>query len=292
MTPHSRGFVLTLFGVLVLTPDTLLVRLVDTDPWTMTGWRGLLTGGSILAGFVILRGRGAFAEMRALGAVGLAVSVLYAVNATTFVVALHYTSVANTLVILATTPLIAALLSFTVLGERATAATMAAIGAGMAGIAVVVWDGLGRGTAWGDLCALVTATTLAATFVIIRKRRDLNMVPAAGLGNLLSALAVLPAAQMLSLEAAQIAFVVIMGVAVLPIAFALLTLGPRSVPAPEVALLLLLETVLGPLWVWLGVGEQPTNAALAGGAIVVATLVVHSLWRLRRQHPTPPRSQT
>lgn len=179
MTPHDRGFLLTLSGVLLLTPDTLLVRLVDTDPWTMAAWRGLLTGGSILVGFTIVRGRDAYAEVRALGAAGLAVSALYAVNATTFVVALHYTSVANTLVILATTPLIAAALSFTVL-------------------------------------------------------------------------------------------------------------GPRTVAAPEVALLLLLETVLGPLWVWLGVGERPGNAAALGGAIVVATLMVHSLWRLRRQRPAQP----
>ena len=288
MPPHDRGFLLTLSGVVLLTPDTLLVRLVDTDPWTMTAWRGLLAGTSILVGFIIFRGRNAFAEMRALGAAGLAVSVLYAVNATTFVVALHFTSVATTLVILATTPLIAAALSFTVLGERVAGPTWAAIGAGMAGIGVVVWDGLGRGTAFGDFCALITATTLAATFVVIRRRRDLNMVPAAGLGNLLSALAVLPAAQMLSLAAPQIGFALLMGVAVLPVAFALLTLGPRTVAAPEVALLLLLETVLGPLWVWLGVGERPGNAALLGGAIVVATLVVHSLWRLRRQRPAHP----
>ena len=288
MTAHTRGFLLTLFGVLVLTPDTLLVRLVDTDPWTMTAWRGLLTGSAILAGFIALRRREAFREVRALGSAGLAVSLLYGLNATTFVVALHYTSVANVLVILATTPLIAAVLSFAALRERVVPATWAAIAGGMVGVCVVFWDGLGRGTLLGDFWALITATSLAASFVIIRRRRDLNMVPAAGLGNLLSALAVLPAAQMLSLTAAQTGFALIMGLAVLPVAFALLTLGPRTVPAPEVALLLLLETVLGPVWVWLGVGERPGDAAFLGGGIVVVTLLVHSLWRLHRPRETRP----
>ena len=205
---------------------------------------------------------------------------LNALNAIAFVVALHHTSVANTLIILATTPLIAALMSFAFLGERVAGPTWAAIAAGLAGIAIVAGDGIGRGTAAGDATALLTAAALAGSFVIVRARRDMNMVPAAGCGALLSGVLVLPAADLLSLSGTQIPFTLIMSLGVLPIAFAVLTLGPRTVPAPEVALLLLLETVLGPLWVWLGVGERPSQAAFVGGATVLATLMAHSAWRL------------
>ncbi|MCP5156609.1 MAG: DMT family transporter [Ectothiorhodospiraceae bacterium] len=280
-SPHTRGFLLTLAGVLVLTPDTLLVRLLDGDPFTVTTCRGLLSGITILLGFAWARGPRAIDETRALGVSGVAVGVLYAINAVFFVLALHHTSVANTLVILATTPLIAASMSFFVLRERASPATWAAIVAALVGITVVVWDGLGRGTARGDAYALVTAASLAASLVVIRRRRDLNMVPATGLGALLSGLVMLPMSGIGALSLEQVGYALAMGVVVLPVAFAALTLGPRTVPAPEVALLLLLETVLGPLWVWLGVGERPGTAALVGGAIVVGTLVVHSAWRLR-----------
>jgi len=287
VTPHTRGFLLTLFGVLVLTPDSLLVRLVGSDPWTVTAWRGVLSGSVILLGFLAVHRRAAAYELGRLGASGLAVSALQGANAVFFVLALHHTAVANTLIILATTPLIAALLSFAVLRERVSLATWLAIAAGLGGVGVVVHDGLGRGTLAGDAFALLTAASLAAAFVIIRRRRDLNLVPAAGLGALLSGLVVLPLAAPLSLAGVQIAYALAMSVLVLPVAFALLTLGPRTLPAPEVALLLLLETVLGPMWVWLGVGERPSEAAFLGGGIVIGTLVAHSAWRLgRRAEPT------
>lgn len=117
MTPHARGFLLTLFGVLVLTPDTLLIRLIASDPWTVAACRGALSGSTILLAFIVLRRGAAFGEIRRLGAVGLLVCALNAVNAVAFVVALHHTSVANTLIIMATAPLMAALMSFAVLRE-------------------------------------------------------------------------------------------------------------------------------------------------------------------------------
>lgn len=288
MTPHTRGFLLTLLGVLLLTPEALIVRLVDSDPWTLALWRGVPCGGVILLGYLaVARGR-AVHELRALGRAGAAVAVLFAMNAICFVVALHNTTVANTLVILATTPLIAALMSYAFLREAVALPTWAAIAAGFVGILIVVADGLGRGSTLGDANALITAATLAATFVLIRRRRDVNMVPAAGAGNLLAALLALPLAQPASLAGHQIELVLLLGLFFAPAAFALLAMGPRTLPAPEVALLLLLETVLGPLWVWIGVAEVPSPAAFLGGGIVVCTLVAHSIWRLRRPATSPP----
>ena len=285
MSAHGKGFALTLMGVLVLTPDTLLVRLADSDPWTVAAARGLLSGAVLLGVHLVAHRRRWLAELRALGATGGAVALLHAVNAIAFVVALHHTGVANTLVVMATAPLIAALLSLAVLRERIAGATWAAIAAGLAGVAIVVHDGLGRGNLPGDLSALAVALSLAAIFVLVRRRHDLNLVPATGAGALLSGLAAAPLAAPLALAPGQVASLAAMGLLVLPLAFALLTHGARSLPAAEVTLLLLLETVLGPLWVWLGVGEVPTRAALIGGAIVVGALAAHAAWRLRRREP-------
>ncbi len=283
---HRRGFVLTLFGVLVLTPDTLLIRLIDIDPWSMNFWRGALMAVSLFAVYAGARRGAFFNDIRELGIAGLCVAVIYALNAISFVFAVENTRVANVLIILAATPLIAALLSVIVLRERVAGATWAAIAMGMSGVVIVVGDGLRTGTSLGDAFALITASALAVTFIIIRRNRHVNMVPAAALGALLSALLVAPLAEPMAVPPGNWGLLLLLGFVVMPVSFGLITLGPRTLPAPEVALLMLLETVLGPLWVWLVIGEAPSDTTFIGGAIVIAAVVLQSAWRLRRRAVT------
>lgn len=282
-TAHRRGFVLTLFGVLVLTPDTLLIRLIDIDPWTMNFWRGAMMAVSLAVVYTATRRRQTLSDIRGLGFAGLAVAVIYALNAISFVFAVEHTRVANVLIILAATPLIAALLSIVVLKERVATPTWVAIAAGMTGVAIVVGDGLRTGTSLGDVCAFFTAVALAVTFIIIRRHKHVNMVPAAALGALLSAIIVAPFAAPASVGADQWGLMLLLGFIVLPLSFGLITLGPRTLPAPEVALLMLLETVLGPLWVWMVIDEVPSDTTIVGGIVVISAVALLSAWRLRRQ---------
>ena len=182
-----------------------------------------------------------------------------------------------------TSGLIAALLSVIVLRERVAGATWAAIAMGMAGVVIVVGDGLRAGTSLGDVFALVTACALAVTFIIIRRNRHVNMVPAAALGALLSAIIVAPLADPMAVPSGNWGLLLLLGFVVMPVSFGLITLGPRTLPAPEVALLMLLETVLGPLWVWLVIGEAPSDTTFIGGVIVISAVVLQSAWRLRRR---------
>lgn len=279
---HRRGFILTLIGVLVLTPDTLLIRLIDTDPWTMNLLRGGMMAISLMIAYAIAKRGETLADLRKLGWAGLAVAVIYGLNAVSFVFAIEHSRVANVLIILAAIPLIAALLSVIFLKERVAAPTWAAIAAGLFGVAIVVGDGLRTGTSLGDFFAFVTAVSLAVTFIIIRRYKHVNMVPAAALGAFLAALAVAPMANPVSILDGRWGLMLLLGFVIIPISFGLITLGPRTVPAPEVALLMLLETVLGPLWVWLVVDEVPSTAAFMGGTIVVAAVTLQSAWRLRK----------
>tara|TARA_R110002153_G_scaffold42390_7_gene120597 strand:- start:561 stop:1454 length:894 start_codon:yes stop_codon:yes gene_type:complete len=284
---HRRGFALTLFGVLVLTPDTLLMRLIDTDPWTMTFSRGLLMGIALMVVFFAARGRYAVREIKALGMVGLVVAIIYAVNAVSFVIAIENTKVANVLVILAAGPLFAGLLSVLFLRERVAGPTWAAIAAGIVGVAIVVSGGIQAGTALGDFCAVITALSLAVGFTVIRRVKVHNMIPATALGGLISAMLAAPFAQPLigagSPEGTQFILILIMGLIVLPVSFGLITLGPRTVPAPEVALLMLVETVLGPFWVWWVIDERPDAQTFIGGAVVLGAITLHAFWRLSRR---------
>lgn len=278
---HLKGLVITTLGVLVLTPDSLLVRLIQIDPWTMVFWRGLLMFLAI-GGFTLAYYRGeAPARLRATGRAGVAAVALFGTGTVLFVLALYNTSVANVLVIVAASPLIAAVYSRLFLAEPVALRTWAAIAAAIAGIAILASDSARGGTILGDLAALGTAACVGIGFSVVRHARARNMVPAMAVSGLVSALVALPLAAPASVPGDQIWLLLLLGLVVLPVSFGLLTLGPRYITAPEVGLIMLLETVLGPLWVWLVLTEEPSTHALVGGAVVIVALVGHSLAGLR-----------
>ena len=283
---HRRGFWLTLFGVLVLTPDTLVIRLIDIDPWTMNFWRGAMMAVSLCVAYSLVRRGETLGDTMKLGAAGLAVAVIYALNAISFVFAVDHTLVANVLIILASTPLMAALLSIVILKEHVSKPTWAAIITGMTGVVIVVGHGFQAGTWLGDILAFITAFALAVTFIIIRHHKHVNMIPAAALGAALSAIIAAPFADPMSVAPENWGLLLLLGFVVLPLSFGLITLGPRTVPAPEVALLLLLETALGPLWVWIVINEVPSETTIIGGVVVISAVVLQSAWGLRPSRST------
>ena len=283
---HVKGLLITGTGFLILTPDTLLVRLIATDQWTMVFWRGVLMMialGAFLA--VYYRGE-AWARVRAIGWAGVAVAASSGASPFLFIASLSHTSVANTLVIVSASPLIAAIFGRMFLAETVPARTWAAIVITMGGIGVLVSGSPGGGTINGDIAALATAACMAGAWTIVRRARTINMVPASALSGGLSALAVAPFATPFALSGGQAGLMLLLGLFLLPAAFGLMTLGPRYIPAPEVALILLLETVLGPLWVWLVIDEEPSAHALVGGAVVISALIGHSILALRDERRT------
>lgn len=284
MTDHAKGLLLTTVGVLFLTPDTLLIRLIAIDQWSMIFWRGLLMAVGLTAYIIVMQRRHTIRAFVQVGWTGLGVALGYCVSSISFVGALEYTSVANTLVIVASAPMFSALLSRIFLKERVPLRTVVAIAGTFAGIAIVVGEGMGGGTTQGDVAALIAALSMAAAFVLLRSGRAINMIPAAALGSVLPAMIALLSglATPSAVPPEKIWLLIFMGLVLLPISFGLITVGPRYIPAPEVGLLLLMETVLGPLWVWLVIGEQAGVTTIIGGAIVISTLAFHSILALRQ----------
>jgi drug/metabolite transporter (DMT)-like permease len=284
---HIRGILTTLAAVFILSPDALLVRLISADPWTLIFWRGLLSGSTILL-LCLLQMRGSFLTgLLAIGRIGLVAGLLQAVATCFFVNALRQTSVANTLVILAAVPLFSAVFSRIFLKEKVSRRTWVAVTIGLAGIGLLFAGSLGGGSLRGDLCAVTAASLWASYLVTIRQARAVNMVPALGIGGLLSAFIVwLGGVEPLAVAAADWPFIFLLGLFVLPVSFGLITLGTRKLPAPEVSLIMMLETPLGPFWVWLVLGERPTATTLAAGVLIVGTLVIHTLLSIRAYRTT------
>jgi drug/metabolite transporter (DMT)-like permease len=282
MTPYAKGALITLLGVTVISPDALLIRLMTIDSWSLIFWRGLLSGLAILITLRIVSGRRFNADVASMGWNGVWVTIVFALGSLCFVYAITHTYVANTLFLTATSPIFAALISRFIMKEHVTTRTWVAIGVTMVGIGVIASDGLsGARSIAGDIAALGAALSLAITFCIARAGRSVSMVPAMGFAGLLAALMVLPLTASLVVPTEDWLWLGILGVLVIPAGFALLSTGPRYLPAPDVSLMLLLESVLGPLLVWAVLDENPGERALIGGAIVLLAMAASNVTALR-----------
>jgi drug/metabolite transporter (DMT)-like permease len=280
----AKGILITGTGAVVLSFEGVIVQALDAGPLTILLWRGPL----MAAGFVGIfwlgwaRGGGLWRGLRAVGSAGLLAAALFACDNVLFIVALTRTSVANTLLILSAAPVFSALLGRAVLGDPVGGRTWAMIAAVLAGVAVIFSGSLGGGALLGDLAALGAALSIAGTLVLIRRARGVVMLPSMALGALAAAVVVAPFADPRLGGASDVLLIVLLGLVVVPVAFGCIAIGPRYLPAHEVSLLMLLETVLGPVWVWAALGSAPAASTVAGGAVVVFALVTNSVLALRR----------
>ena len=213
---------------------------------------------------------------------GLLMVGAYSLGTISFIFAITHTSVANTLIILSTTPLFAAIIGRLLLHEKILPRTMVAILLVCIGITVMASGSIEQqGGLLGDLAAILGSFFLACGFSFVRRFPGVSAFSAISCSGLLTAVMILPLASPFAVSQADMGYLLVMGLYMLPIGTALMFLGPRYIPAPEVGLLLLLESILGPVWVWLALGEEPGISTLLGGAIVISTLAVNTIWALK-----------
>ena len=285
MSDQAKGLTLAIVGILVLTPDTLLIRLIAVDEWRFLAWRGGLMAIGLLVVLLLRYGLGLPARIWAIGWPGLLVALAFATTTVLFQFAVQHTSVANVLVILSTAPLFAAVIGIVLLREAVSLPTWGAIAFCLLGVSMIFVNRIAHGGLFGDLCAIGAAAAIGLHFTLVRLAKEVDMSPALVVAAVMISLTGLAAAPTLYLDPRQAGLMLILGLVVLPVSFILLTLAPRLITAPEVSLVTLLETVLGPLWVWLVIHEEPPVETLAGGAVILATPAIHSLIGLRRARP-------
>lgn len=287
----ARWTSITAAGVVVLSFEGVIVRLLDLSQWTILLIRGPLMaiGLGVIFWLGWGRGGGLLPGLRAIGGWRLLAAALFACDNLLFIIALRTSSVANTLVLLSTAPVFAGVLGRIVLGERPPARTWVVTATVLAGVAVIFSGSLGGGDVLGDLAALGAAVSIAGTLVLIRRARSVVMLPSMALGALVAALAAAPLADPGSVTGSDALLLALVGLVIAPVAFGSISVAPRHLPAQEVSLLMLLETVLGPLWAWLILGQAPARATLGGGALIVAALVTHAVLSMRRPLPATAR---
>jgi len=283
---HQKGVLLTGLGGILFTFDIPLLRLAGDDAWTLIFGRGMLLSLAITAWWFYwhpMRGHNVpFINGRA----GLIVAVTNTLANLMFIAAVTMTTAANLVFILALNPILCAIIARVFLGEKLHHWTLAAVIASFLGVLVIGADGLSTGTLPGDLMAFGVALMTAIALTVIRKSGK-NVVSSLAVGSLASALIASVWAAPLALTFAGWGWLALNGLIVIPLASALIALGPRYLPAPEVAMFFLLDTLLTPIWIWMIFWELPTAMSMVGGSIVVVTLMAHSLWRFRSSGPSP-----
>ncbi len=245
-------------------------------------WRGSLQFLGLLLIIAAVYRLRTLEVFRSIGLVGLVLAAVFCGSTTLFIISISKTLVANTLVIVAASPFFAAGFSLIFLKEAVGRHTLIAIVVAFCGIALLTLESSGGGSLIGDLAALGVAALMGVYFTIVRATREVNMIPAMAVSGVMTTFVALPFAAFPVMSEAQMLAGGAMGFIVAPLSFALITIGPRYLPAPEVSLLLLIETVLGPLWVWMVISEEPGFYSLVGGAVVVLTLFLHSMYSLHR----------
>jgi drug/metabolite transporter (DMT)-like permease len=277
-----RGLLLMIGAGLCWSTGGFLVRSTALDDgWEIVFWRSLFMVLSLGLILVVWHRGQVFAKFRHVGLWGVVTGAFLAMTFFFFVLALMLTTVANTLVTMSVMPFIAAIFAWLVLKEQIRPRTWGAMAVAAVGLVIMFSDSLQGDGALGMLVALGVPLAFAVNLIVVRHRAaQTDMVPTVVIAGLISLAVALPAALPLTASLHDVAVLALMGTVQLGIGCMLMTLAARDLAAAEVALLALLETTLGPIWVWLGMGERPSDFALLGGVAVVGALVIDGLYGL------------
>ncbi len=286
-----QGYLLALIGIFLLSPDSLLIRFIGDDPWLISTWRGLLCGVMIL-----LYNRW-FVDHRSLreqlvpaGYWAFGMIALTAVSQIAFVYAIAHANVTDVLVILAFAPLVSALMSALFLHERVDLRTWIATLVCAIGLAVLFLQGGSNSQAVGLIAGVIAGVTMAGHFVLMRGLPQVNFTASVGVGYILGGLVSVSVAETVWPSGSQWLPILIMCLIVAPLPNILFILSLRTITAAETSLIMLLESILGSLWVWAMVSEVPTTQTVLAGVLIVGTLTIYGGSVVREQVSARARS--
>ena len=281
LTDQQKGSLLAFIAVMFITPDSLFIRLSTIDTWSLVFYRGIIPFITVLIGMLLIYKLNFFKILFTSGYHGMIYVATFSITNITFVVSIQNTNVANTLVMIATAPMLSAILGAIVLKEPPDKKTWLSIIVTFFAIIYIFFDSLKLGNFYGDILGFITAIGLALGAITIRSAKSKNLVPAAVVGKLLVATFALFFIESFALLEKDLIIVPLMCILCVAIPFVLVTIAPRFIPAAEVNLFFLLETIIGPIWVWLIIKEQPSIETLYGGIVIITTIAIHSFLKLK-----------
>ena len=282
LSDQQKGSLLAFVAVMFITPDSLFIRLSTVDTWGLVFYRGVIPFFTVLIGMLIIYKLNFFKMLFNGGYHGIIYIITFSITNITFVVSIQNTNVANTLVMIAMAPMLSAILGAIFLKEMPDRKTWVAITITFMAAVYIFYDSLQLGSIYGDILGFVTALGLAVGAVTIRSAREKNLVPAAVVGKLFVAIFAMFFIESYVLADQNLFIIPLMCVMCVAIPFVMVTIAPRFIPAEEVNLFFLLETIIGPFWVWMVIKEQPSIETIQGGIVIILTIAIHSFLKLKK----------
>ncbi|MDJ0948814.1 MAG: DMT family transporter [Alphaproteobacteria bacterium] len=280
---YRWGVAGVVLGAFAASTAGIILRHIETDDgWQVLLFRSLAFAVTIFLLVVARHRGGTAAAFRAIGLKGLAVAAGLGGAFIAFIFALLWTTVAETVFILSASPMFVAAIAWLVLRERISWTMCLSMAAVIVGIGIMVADGLVGGALRGALAALGACLGYAVAVVALRAGRDVDMMPATCLSGVFAFLVCVLLVDDIAIGARDLALSLLLGTGQIGLQYIMITLSTRVVPAAEITLIMMLEVVLAPIWVWVGVGETPSATILLGGAIVVAAVFGQAIHNLRQ----------
>ena len=279
---YRRGILQLVASGFFLSTSGIALRIIEqADGWQILFYRSLALSVTILLILVFQKGSRVFDEFRGLEWNDCLLAVFLGTGFVAYVFALLYNTVANALFIFSCAPFVAGFLGWILLGERVATRTWFAIGGAMAGLTVMVGSELAVSRYLGTLIALWIPIAYAASIIAVRSSKRENMLAALCLAGLVSGglSAIFVTDYALTLQ--DLIISLYLGVFQAGIGFTLVVLGTRYIPAAQVGLLAMVEPVLAPIWVWMGVGEVPGLATIVGGAIIFSAITIDGILNIK-----------
>jgi drug/metabolite transporter (DMT)-like permease len=282
LSNQKKGSLLAFIAVMLITPDSIFIRLSNIETWGMLFYRGAIPFVVVLAGLIFFYKNNLFKALINIGYPGIFYVISFSICNITFIISIQNTNVANTLVMIAMAPMLSAILGSIFLKEIPDRKTWIAIIITLISVTYIFHDSMEMGNFYGDLFGIITSFGLACNAVIARFAKNRDLVPSAVIGKLCVAIFAFFFVDSFSLIGSDFIIVPLMCVMCVAIPFVLVTIAPRFIPAEEVNLFFLLETIIGPFWVWLVIKEQPSLETIQGGAVIILTIAIHSFLKLRK----------
>ena len=282
MKKSSQWLILSLAGVLLLSPDSLLIRLLNLSDFSLIFYRSYLPAVTLFIFILWFYKKNTIQAFLLIGVPGVIYATLYAITHVCFVYSIQYTSVSNTLVIVASAPIFSAILSIIFLKEQPSLFTWLIIFIALVSMFIIGWGSYSTTGIFGDIMALIVAIAMGSGGVLVRYFKNIDLVPACFVGCILAGLYTLPFQIEFDLTSIQILYLSLMCFVILPIPFIIMTIAPKYTPAYQVSLVFLLESVLGSAWVWIVINEVPSLNTIIGGAILLSSVLIYMILETKK----------
>ena len=258
------------------------VRSVQIDPWEILTFRCLFAGLGILLYLIITERKNTLKKITEIGWPGLIIGIATAWAIIAYVLAMQSTLVANVLALMATSTILVPILSGPILGERVPLRTWIAVVFGFIGILLMVFEAVGTGQLLGNILAFTIALAIAAQTIIARRFKSTSMIPSVLIGAIIAGVASLPSALPIEASTEDIFMLAAFGITTLAVALILYFTAARYLPAPTLILVVLIDAVLAPFWVWLGFDELPSLFTFIGAAVILAGVTYYSFFSIKK----------